>query len=468
MNYVKTLIAIIVLACLAYYSYNLSQTPEEAPDAKKAAVVSGFDFDALSNIQIRRSYDTFPIEFSRANVNAEWMMQKPFATLADQSVVNELANDLKLAKADSVIPAAEVANPANFGFGTNSIVLTLKSGTREIAINYGKKNPEGTMCYIGVGTEKDVKLGEGKLFDAVVKKVNDYRDKKVAAYSPAAVKWFEISCPKAGGPPLRFRKNQYTWYFESPRAGARCDGYTIDDILKSNLNVVTKGFVEPEDQSYAANNVTDSGAELLMRFGTDGTGEVTNALAFGGDRPFDNACYLKSSYKKELLYVEKGVREHLVKLYKAGFQPKTCIDFETANANRIVMAPADTISAELKKVSSEWKYEKLGTAAVQINAEAARVEGLLQKIRDCKVLSVCEGTTDAELLNDFKKPALELRLGLNFSDRTESVLLVPANYSKHPYVTGDEKDRYYEVKKENLEDVMLSVRQLCEAKETKK
>jgi len=465
MNYIKTLVALIVLACLGYYAHTLSQMPEETADSKKVALVSGFEFDGLTDIQIKRSYDTYPIEFSRANVNADWMMQKPFNSLADQTTVNDLANDVKLAKADSVISAAEVSKPENFGLGTNSISLIFKSGTREIVLNYGKKNPEGNLCYVTVGSEKDVKLAESKLFDALVKKVNDYRDKKVCVYDPSSIKWFEISCPKSGGPVMRFKKDQYTWYFDSPVKG-RCNSSGIEEIIKSIPNILTKGFIEPTENDFAANNVSEGSAELLMRFGTGGTSEVTNVVAFGAEKQSENTfCYVKSSYKKELLYVEKGVREQTKNKYREGFGPVKCLDFETANANRIVMIPGDTVSTELKKISSDWKYDKQGTQSVQVNADSPKIEGFLQKIRDCKIMSISSGdTTNVELLNDFKKPALELRLGLNFSDRTEAVFLVPANYAKHPYVIGDEKEKIYEVKRETLDDILLSVKNITENK----
>ncbi len=75
--------ALIFLAALGTYAYQLDKKPVDTEDSKKTAFVD-FAFDNLTNLRIQRSYDTFPIEFTRTAVGSDWTMQKPVTALADQ------------------------------------------------------------------------------------------------------------------------------------------------------------------------------------------------------------------------------------------------------------------------------------------------------------------------------------------------------------------------------------------------
>ena len=465
MNYLKTLLALIFLIALGSYAYQLDKKPVETEESKKGPFVD-FAFDKLTNLQIQRNYDTFPIEFSRPAVGSDWMMQKPFTTLADQGNVNEFVNDIKLAKVETLIPAAEVEKAENFGLGTDAVRLTMKAGTTELLINYGKKNPVGDFCYARVAGSKDVCMVESKLLNAVLKPVLEYRDKKITAINPETVTYLEISYPGGNKESFKFKKNQDTWYMESPKAG-RCDGMEVKNMLTAVQNASASKFIDVHEAGYNEPSVNENAAEILLKFGTNSTSEVGTVLAFGKNQDAGNLTMLKSNYKKEIILIDKNIKTQLTK--KANdFMPKVCVDFNAANTNKINLIPGDTVATELKKIGSEWKIAKQGSFEVETNADSAKVENLLQKLQSCKALKIEENTSNVELISDFSKATLEIKLGLSFADRTESVFIIPGDFSKHPYVKGNEKDNLYQAAKEDLNEIVKLSKEIRENQKPEK
>lgn len=460
MNYLKTFFSLVVLALLGYYAYTLDKAPIENPEDKKENFAN-FAFDKISNFQIKRDSDTFAIEFTKP-AGAEWKMQKPVNTLADQEIVNEIINDVRLAKIDSSISESEAGNGEEFGLGTKSVRLVLKADTNELVINYGKKNPEGTLCYARVNNSKDIKLVDSKQLSSVSKSLFDYRDKKAAQFSPSSITNFEVSYP-AKNEKYKFVKNIDTWYMSEPK-NSRCDGEVINNMLAKITSIKAQKFIDENSGEYNEASLSDSGAEILLKFSGAGTSEVSTMIAIGRDYPSqNNQAFLKTSYKAERLLIDKAVKTELIKKFK-DFEPKVCMDFNASNVNEIKLIPGDTISTELKKIGNEWKVARQGSVEVNVNADSARVENLLQTMRTLPAKNIAENTTSVDLLSGFSKATMEVKLGLTFSDKTESVLIIPSNFETSPWVKCAEKDIHYSTEKETLNSIITLGKELTENK----
>ncbi|HPG60170.1 MAG TPA: hypothetical protein PKW98_20320, partial [Candidatus Wallbacteria bacterium] len=61
----------------------------------------------------------------------------------------------------------------------------------------------------------------------------------------------------------------------------------------------------------------------------------------------------------------------------------------------------------------------------------------------------------------FEKATYEVKLGLAFSGRTESVFIVSSNYESSPYVRCDEKHRYYKVPKNTIDEIIKLGREIA-------
>jgi len=459
MNYIKTIIALIILAGLGYYASVLDKMPaEENADSKKEDFISGFALDKLTHFQIKRDYDTFAIEFAK-KAKDEWFMQKPFDTLADQQVINELINGIRTAKADSKITEKEVSNYEDFGLGTKAVMITLKADTNELILRYGNKNPDGSLGYACVNNSKDIVLVESKLLNDALKSVFEYRDKKLAAFNPASIASFEISYP-ASNEVYLFKKEHDFWHVADAKK-SRADGEEIDKILNKLNSTHAVSTVDENSNEYNESSVQKGTGEITLNFSSSNTAETAIELIIGRDYPANPSnCFVKTNYKKELLLIDKNIKKDLVKQH-FNFWPKKCLDIKPDNVNSIMLIPGDSIAVELKKTGSEWKIVKRGSAEVSIAADSAKVESFVNSLHQARVDHIITEPTTADITSGFDKATYEVRLGLTFSGRTESVFIVSSNYETQPYVRCDEKHRIYRVRKDAIDEIINAGRSIA-------
>lgn len=459
MNYIKTIVALIVLIGLGYYASVLDKMPaEESADAKKEEFVSGFSFDKLTNISIKRDYDTFAIEFAKKS-NDEWFLQKPHDTLADQQTINELINGIRTAKADSKIAEKEVSNYEDFGLTTKAVTLTLKADTNELIVNYGNKNPDGSMGYARVNNSKDIALVESRLLNDALKSVFEYRDKKLAAFNPAAIATFEISYP-ASNEVYMFKKDHDFWYTAGDQK-KRANGEVIDEMLNKINSARASDVIDEISGEYAEPSVHSGSGEITINFASANTAENAVNLIIGRAHPLNTSnCFIKTNYKKELLLVDKTLKESLVK-QSFDFWPKKCLDIKPNNVNEIKLLPGDSDAVELKKSGSEWQITRRGSEEINIAADSAKVESFIQSLHQAAIEHIIDGPTTGDITAGFEKATYEVKLGLTFSGRTESVFIISSGYEKDPYVLCDEKDRYYRVMKNTLDEIINAGREIA-------
>ncbi len=458
MNYLKTIIALIALLALGYYASILDkQPPEESAETKKEDFVN-FSFDKLTNIRIKRDYDTFAIEFAK-KAGDEWFMQKPVDTLADQQVVNELINNIRTAKADSKIEEKEVSNYDDFGLGTKSVSLTLKADTEELLINYGSKNPNGSLGYSSVNGSKTVTLVESKLLNDSMKAVFDYRDKKLSGINPAAITSFEVSYP-ASKEVYLFKKDHDFWYAADEKK-SRVNSEVVDEMLNKINSARAAAAIDENSDEYGEASVQNGTGEITLSFASANTAENGVKISIGRNHPLNQSnCFVKTNYKKELLLINKNIKQDLIKK-AADFAPKKCLDIKANNVNEIKLIPGDTIAVELKKSGSEWKINRRGSAEVNIAADSAKVESLVQSLQQAPIEHIAEEPAPVDITSGFEKATYEVKLGLTFSGRTESVFLIPSKYDTAPYVRCDEKNRYYKVPKNTLDEIIKLGREIA-------
>lgn len=460
MNYIKTIIALVALVALGFYASALDRRPpEESPESKKAEFVKDFAFDKLTNIRVKRDYDTFEIEFAK-KAGDEWQMTRPVDTLADQQIVNELINGIRTAKADSVIEEKEIASYDDFGLGTKAVQLTLKADTLELAIAYGNKNPNGSLGYARVNGAKTITIVESRLLNDAMKSVFDYRDKKLANFNPGAITSFELSYP-ASKEVFLFKKEYDVWYAADGDKRKRANGEAIDEMLNKINGARAVSIVETTSGEYAEPSVQPGAGEIAVNFSSASTAENAVNILIGRDQPSGPAnCYVKTNYKKELLLLDKAIKTDLTKR-KTDLWPKKCLDIKPNNVNEIKLIPGDTATVELKKTGSEWKITRRGSVEVNIAADTPKVESFIQSLQQAAIDHIIEDPTDPQFTAPFEKGTYEIRLGLTFSGRTESVFLISSKYDTEPYVRCDEPNRYYRVMKNTIDGIIQSAKEIA-------
>jgi len=466
-QYIKTIVALIVLAALGVYANNLRQTPVETEESKKAQLISNFNFEGITHLKIQKpDYSKTgnaqaEIMFSKKNEKKEWLLEKPLSALLDQSVVNEMINKIKTAKIDSKIEADQIANIADFGFGTNEIKVTLKADSSEITLCCGNKNPSGELCYVKFPDSKEIYLIESGLYNDANKNLFEFRDKKIASFIPAALKHFEISYPAAKNQEKYvFSNNAGIWSMESPEAG-RCDTKLVDELINKVQTAAAKKFIDESDPAYKNSIVSENTAEVLIKFGAGTTNEVMTVIAVGGDNTSENAVLVKSNYKKEILLLDKEFKAAFQKTIR-DFMPKLTNDFTLSDVNGVKLISAGTAPVEVKKINNEWKITQAAGSTAETAIDKFKVENLTQLLNNCALQEIERDTSNAELLSKFTPATLEIKLGLFAGGKNETSFIIPRDFDKNNYVKCDEPKKLYKVHADKLNDIMRAARNIIE------
>ena len=468
-QYIKTIVALIVLIALGFYANNLRQKPVETEESKKAQLAADFNFEGLTHLKIQKPDYSKPggalteTVFSKKNEKKEWMLEKPLDALLDQSAVNEMTNKIKLAKIDSKITADQISNMADFGFGTNEIKVTLKAESSEITLCYGNKNPSGELCYVKFPEGKDIFLVESGLYNDANKSLFEFRDKKIASFIPANIKHFEISYPGAAAEEkYSFANKAGIWSMESPEKG-RCDTKMISEIINKIQAASAKKIIDETDASYKNNLVSETSAEIILKLSAGATAEVMTVITVGRDNTSENLIAVKSNYKKEILMLDRDFKAELKKS-AADFMPKLTNDFAVSEVNSVRLIPAGTAPVEVKKTNNDWKITRVGESTLEAVIDKAKIENLTQLIGNCMLQSIDRDTTNAELLSKFSPATMEIRLGTFSGGTDEAAFIIPRDFDKANYVKCDEPKKLYKVFPDRLNDIIKAAYGIIENK----
>ena len=207
--------------------------------ADSTARVVEIEQSKISGISIKNSESS--IELSKKD--GLWKIEQPLSDRADSTAISQLLSMLETLRHDSRIefPAAQAAEKLKeFGVNESDLRLKLKSDSgKETELLLGNDSAIEGKVYVRVNGSDTVYVVRNALRNQLTKKVEDFRDKKLADTAPGLVS--KVHVKTAEGEFELERKNTH-WDFVKPLR-ARAADQKVNDLLASVLNAQVSQFL---------------------------------------------------------------------------------------------------------------------------------------------------------------------------------------------------------------------------------
>jgi hypothetical protein len=185
---------------------------------------------------------------------AEWRLEHPLKTSADQSTVDVLLRDLSQATRDRTFPEGGT-RAEEYGLHEPSMTLRIQADGKEQTLLIGDKEFTGNHVYVQFQGEPEVFLASQVLFATAGKELMEWRDKKVLVIDRDKIQAIEVV---NSANTIRIIQQDEEWYLESP-IQERADQNAVSGLLSTVEFGEVQEFVsdEPEElKSYGLDSPT--------------------------------------------------------------------------------------------------------------------------------------------------------------------------------------------------------------------
>ncbi len=224
-TFLKTGLAVAVLAGLAYYAYFVDAKKPASEDKPKQKV---FSFDKTKAKELALAPRGGEAVHLVKDGNA-WKLTAPVAAPADSGEADAILATLEGLEQDEVVTES-AANLADFGLlpPKNEVTVTLDGGKDKVALQLGENAPGGSGMYAKLPGSPRVFTVASWLDSSLQKKPFDLRDRDLLHVKRDAVRTLEIAGPE--GSYALVRGTGDDWSFSKPLQ-TRAGRWAVDSLL---------------------------------------------------------------------------------------------------------------------------------------------------------------------------------------------------------------------------------------------
>lgn len=290
----RTRTTLILLACaialFAFIRFYDSKVPTTRDLAEKKLHVLDFDREKINALTI--SNNETRIELRKHD--GQWFLEAPVKDRADSLAVDQLLTSAEMMRKDAELPGTgtDKGNVKEFGLGKPSVSLKLEGDAHPVEVLFGKDSAIEGKIYVRLEGSNTSYVVNNDLRNQVVKKVDDFRDRKLTELTAAQVN--KVTLKTAAGE-IELEKTQGHWQINKPLK-ARGDDQKIADAI---AQVVTSRI-----ESFA----TETAGE---KSGLNEPRGIISFFAEGADKPVVVQIGASSETEKDKTYVKLSTRESL-------------------------------------------------------------------------------------------------------------------------------------------------------------
>jgi hypothetical protein len=237
MNWRNTLIlAVIVLAGVAYFRFFEMKRPSTEEAKRQAQNIVNFDRSKIDGIVIQNGDQKIEIRRS----DNKWRLETPIKDQADGTLVENLLSDLETWQKEGTIPAKDIEANKNklteYGLNNPKLKLKLLGHDKPPEVLFGKDAALEGRMYVRFQNSKETFLARQTVKKDIDKKPEEFRDRKLTDLSTAQVRRVVLKTP-AGE--MELEKKGEHWDILKPLR-ARADDQKVGDLISQ----VTSGRIQ--------------------------------------------------------------------------------------------------------------------------------------------------------------------------------------------------------------------------------
>ncbi len=342
MKFMRTLLLLIVFAALAGYVYIFEIEGGEQRQKEEQAAQKLFHFDAESVQVIEiRNYNNIQ-RFERDG--DDWNITRPVQTGGDNAAINGLLSTLeglKLSREFTVEPAK--MRDYGLGFRPPQISVVVSNGESD-SLKLGDNTPVGTNMF-AAKNDSVIYMIPGNTRSSVIKKLFDWRDKRVAVINQSDVRGLSLK-NKSGR--FLLEKRGVDWYLTAPLE-TRAENGIVTAMLSKLQNGRAQAIVSESLDNPSVFGLDRPAVDVELAIGEAGT---RKQIQFS---PLENnKSNVKDDGRPQVFQVDSTFyRDFNKSLFELRY--KKIAGFDTKSVDSLVIMQADTLMIFVQDSGGAWR-----------------------------------------------------------------------------------------------------------------
>ena len=371
-----------------------------------------------------------------------WEMIQPVKAKADARVIEEIVSALGSLRV-VVFEADGEYDPADYGLSQPRITVTLQSTVEDPIqkLQIGSNTRTPGRIYVTRSDHPAVYAVNREIYAKLDRTVFDLRDKRVIDFQRTATHRFAIR--QEDSETVCQKNADGEWEITSPVV-LKADGKAVDDLLFDVDALRAVAFVDDQPKSLQPYGLDAPSIEVSFMVPS-----AEPAVLLVGKMKDDNV-YVKAQNAATVFLVKKAALD-LIGTGVAGLRSKQILDFDSDDANKVVLKHSD-VNLTCQKQGTNWRL----THPVQEQAINGEVRNILQQVNRLTVEAFL-GVSPPTTTTGFDTP--EIRLTVTLKDRTEHLLQIGklADDEHHYGRLQNAPDTVFLVQKEIAENLKKTV-----------
>jgi Domain of unknown function (DUF4340) len=410
---------LLVVAIGAYIKFYESKQPNTEEASRRAQNVINFDRDKIDGMVIQNGDER--IELKR--VDKKWRLESPVKDLADSSVVEGLLFDLEDWKKEATITGKEMEadknKMADYGLTKAKLRLKLLSPQALPEILFGNNAALENRIYVRFENAKNVFLATENIKNAILKKPEDFRDRKLTDTIAAQITGVALKTP-AGE--MELQKQGEHWQIVKPLR-ARADDQKVNDLLAQITTSRIQQFVADDRGDLHPYGLAEPRGTVTIFTADDKQGQL---LQIGGvPEQSKDQVYVRFTSRNFVYTLPKKIEE-VLNTRPNDLRDRHLVRFDENQLDRITIDAPGKDKTVLARKGEVWTIANRNNTA----ANTGEMRRLIDSIAGEQVTKFVEDVASDLPKYGLDKPQLIVTLSSFASENTAET-----SAGEHPMAT---------------------------------
>ena len=401
------LLLTVVVALACYIKFHESKGPNTAEAKRQAGNVINYDRDKLEGITIQNGDDKIELR----QKDKKWRIEAPFKDQADARAVQGLLARLDVWGKFETIDAKEISkNRAlldEYGLSKAKLRLKLHGKDAPPEVVFGNDAALQGKVYVRLEGSDDVYLASQSVRNDIVKKPEEFRDRKLTDLGTAQV---VRALLKTAAGEIELEKKADHWEIVKPLR-ARGDDQKIADLLAQVTTARIEQFVAEDRGDLQPYGLAQPRGSITIFSADDTQGQM---LQIGGiPEKEKEQVYVRFTARNAVYTLPKKIEEILA-IKPADLRDRHLVRFDTNLLDRVTIDAAGKGKTILARKDENWTIASRNNQA----ANAGEVNRLLDLLKNEQVTKFVDDVASDLPRYGLDKPQLQLTFSSFASENT--------------------------------------------------
>src|SRR5437588_2949007 len=415
-----TIVLLLLLVAVgAFIRFYESKRPNTEEASRRAQNVINFYRDKIEGIIIQNGDER--IELKR--IDKKWRLESPVKDLADGSVVESLLIELEDWKKEATITGKEIEadknKMADYGLAKAKLRLKLLGPQAPPEILFGNNAALENRIYVRFENSKNVFLATETIKNAILKKPEDFRDRKLTDTIASQITRVALKTP-AGE--MELKKQGEHWQIVKPLR-VRADDQTVTELLAQITTSRIQQFVTDDRGDLHPYGLAEPRGTVTIFTTDDKQGQL---LQIGGvPEKARDQIYVRFTSRNFVYTLPKKIEE-VLNTRPNDLRDRHLVRFDENQLDRITIDAPGKDKTVLARKGELWTIANRNNAA----ANAGEVRRLIDLIAGEQVTKFVEDVASDLTKYGLDKPQVIVTLSSFASENTAET-----SAGEHPMAT---------------------------------